>query len=416
MTKLTKRAVEALKPMERDVVVWDDELPGFGVRVKASGVKSYIFQYRNSDSRSKRATIGRHGAMTADQARKQALQLKARVAIGTDPVTEKTIARKAPKVNELLDRYLNEHVRLHNKPKTQADVTLLINNHIRPAIGNLKVAGVTRNDIVKLHRNMSGTPRQANLVLSIISKAFNLAEVWNWRADATNPTRLVKRYPENKRERFLSNDELKVLGTTLRKAELEQTEQSNIIATIRLLALTGCRLSEILTLKWAYIDFQSGTLNLPDAKAGARSQPLAAPALEILAALPRIDGVAWALPNKMGAGPIDKSNMERAWRRIRKKAGLEDVRLHDLRHTVGTIAGASGANAFMVRDLLGHKTLTMTGRYVSRDEDPQKTLVNQVANHIDAAMSGKQPGKVVASPRRLRFLRPSCASLEGWAG
>lgn len=400
MPKLTKRIVDALKSGEKDLVIWDDDLPGFGIRVKPSGVKSYILQYRNEVGRSKRATLGRHGVLTADAARKQAKQIMASVAQGADPVTEKSIARKAPVVNELLNRYLKEHVQVHNKPTTQATATLLVNKFIRPDIGQLKVAGINRNDILRLHSKMVDTPSQANVVLSIISKAFNLAEVWGWREESTNPVRLIKRYPENKRERFLSSDELQQLGDTLAKAELEQTGLPNVIAVIRLLALTGCRLSEILNLKWDYIDFKAGMLNLPDAKAGARSQSLATTALDILASIKRIDGMEWVLPNKLNTGPIDKSNMERAWRRIRKNAKLEDVRMHDLRHTVGTIAGASGANAFMVRDLLGHKSLAMTSRYVNRDVDPQRALVNQVANQIDAAMTGKPSAEIVAFPKK----------------
>lgn len=277
-----------------------------------------MLQYRNQVGRSKRATIGRHGVLTADAARKQAKQILASVAGGADPVTEKSIARKAPIVGELLDRYFNEHVQVNNKLSTQNSVKQLLANHIRPALGNMKVAAVTRTDNLRLHGNMSDTPRQANLVLSTISKAFNLAEVWGWRAEATNPVRLVKRYPENKRERFLSPEELQRLGSTLSNAEMEQRELPNVIAVIRLLVLTGCRLSEVLTLKWDYIDFKRGLLNFPDAKVGARSQSIATTALDILASLRQTEGIEWVLPNKMCTGPIDKSNMERAWRRIRK--------------------------------------------------------------------------------------------------
>lgn len=198
----------------------------------------------------------------------------------------------------------------------------------------------------------------------------------------------------------MSSEELTALGATLTKAEQEQTELPNVVAVICLLALTGCRLSEILTLWWDYIDFKTGMLNLPDAKAGARLQSLATPALEVLSTLPKVEGVDWVLPNKLNTDRIDKSNMERAWRRIRKRAGLEDVRMHDLRHTTGTIAGATGANAFMVRDLLGHKSLAMTGRYVNREADPQRALVEQVASQIDAAMSGKPTGEVVAFKKK----------------
>ena len=400
MPKLTKRAVEAIKPTEKDFVVWDDDLPGFGLRVKPSGIKSYIVQYKNMVGRSRRWTIGKHGVVTAALARKDALQIKARVAKGEDPVSQKNAVRVAPTVNQLLDRYLKEHVAVHNKPSTRAVTEILVRRFLRPYLGSLKVASVLRDDIEKLHRKMSSTPRQANLVIATASTIFNLAEVWGMRPDGSNPTRLVKRYPENKRDRFLSMEELGRLGGSLKQAETEQTEQPNVLAVIRLLALTGCRLSEILTLKWDYIDFKQGVFNFPDAKAGARRQALSAAALEILTGIDSVVGVDWVLLNKTNTGPIDKSNMERAWRRIRKRADLEDVRLHDLRHTVGTMAGASGANAFLVRDLLGHKTLAMTGRYVSRDDDPLRDLTNHISNRIAAGLEGMESGEIVTFPRR----------------
>jgi hypothetical protein len=191
MPKITKRTVDALKSGEKDIYVWDDDLPLFGIRVKPSGVKSYILQYRNGVERSKRATLGRHGVLTAEMACKEAKKILGSVAQGPDPVTEKSIGRKAPDTSELVDRYLKEHVQVHNKPSTQENAKLLVNKFIRPALGKMKAVGVTRSDVMRLHGNMSSTSRQANLVLSIISKAFNLAEVWGWREEPTYPALVV---------------------------------------------------------------------------------------------------------------------------------------------------------------------------------------------------------------------------------
>lgn len=380
--KLTKRSIDGLSPSNKDIVVWDDFIGGFGVRVRTSGSKTFVFQYRNSVGRSRRKTIGKYGIITADQARKDALKLKVLVTGGVDPVADKQAIKEAPDFNVLLDRYLLEHVEVHNKPQTVINVTAVVNNHIRPVFGDIKVENVSRDDVIKLHRKMRATPRQANYVLSVLSKVFNLAEDWELRRDFSNPTRRVKRYPENVRNRILSDEELSLLGKHLEDSVQSQLEQFSVVTAIRLLALTGCRLSEILNLKWQYIEFNTGILNLPDAKAGARSQVLSDVVLEILLTVPRTANVPWVLANKTQTGPLDKSNMERAWRRIRSNCGIEDVRLHDLRHMFGTVAGASGANAFQVRDLLGHKSLAMTGRYVAQSIDPQRELVNLVSNQI----------------------------------
>jgi integrase len=393
--KLTKRIVEAIRPEpQSEVVVWDAVLPGFGVRVKPSGVRSYIVQYRNEHGRSKRGTIGSHGRLTLDQARRQARQLLASVVAGADPVAERKAMREAPTMNDLLDRYITDHLEPHNKARTQEEFKRIVRKHIRPSMGAMKAAGVTRQDVAKLHKALDDTPRMANTVLSVLSKMFNLAEVWGMRPDGSNPVRLIKRYPENRRERFCTDSELGQLGVALSQAEQQQTEPQSVLDAIRLLALTGCRLSEVIRLRWADVDLESHKLAIRDGKAGGRWQTVGAETVAFLSGMSRVEGSPWVLPHTDPAKHLPDYTLKKAWRRIRARASLGDVRLHDLRHTVGTYAGQTGANAFLIRDKLGHRSTAMTGQYVNHSHDPVRQLSDQVEGRIVAAMRGSDGATV----------------------
>jgi len=396
MTKLTKRIVDSIKPDVRETFAWDDELPGFGLRVKPSGIKTYLVQYR-AGGRTRRHAIGRHGVLAPDDARKEARRLLVAVERGSDPSAERKAALRAPEFGKLLDRYLAEHVERHNRASTAAEVSRLVEKLIRPALGTLKTAAVTRQDILKLHGDLAGTPRQANFVLAVLNKAMNLAEAWGVRSEGSNPCRHVRKYPETKRERFLSAAELAKLGDELRRLEIEAREPWPVIAAIRFLALTGLRLGEAINLRWNAVDTQRGCISLAagETKAGARTHPLGSNALALLAALPRSKGTPWVFPNRASMAALSPHVMEKAWARIRKQCGFSDARLHDLRHTVGTVAGQGGANAFQVRDVLGHKTLAMTDRYVNRATDPVRALSERVGAEIAAAMEGRPQPEVV---------------------
>lgn len=414
-TKLTMRFLEALSPDGRDAIVWDSELRGFGVRVSPEGVCSFIVQYRNRSNRSRRLALGRFPALKPEAARKMAQQELAAVARGADPAEERRSKRHAPTVAALLDLYIREHVEKHNAAATRAAVKGLVRRFIAPAIGTRKVEDVSRNDVSRLHQSMSGTPRTANMALAFLSKAMSLAEVWGMRPDGSNPCRRVKRYPETTRERFLSSAELQAIGETLRAAqsgglpwvisenlpperarhcaaaENQRTAMSmTALNALLLLLFTGARLNEILTLEWKHVDFDEGTVALPERKGGVRRpHPVSGDVLAILGSLPRISGSPWVLPRDQDpTRHLTQSVMQNAWQRIRRHAGIEDVRLHDLRHTVGTYAGQTGANAFLLRDLLRHKNSSMTGRYVNRDHDPIRAVSDAVGTRIAAGLAG----------------------------
>ena len=395
--RLTKRLIEGLTAKgERELWVWDSELPGFALRVKPSGVKSYVVQYRNAHRRPRKITLGRHGVLTPEAARRTARQTLAAIERGEDPAEDRRTKRDAETVAQLCDRYLTEHVDIHNKPSTRKQIHRMVETKIKPLLGRRPIESVTRADIADIHSRLRAAPYEANRVVAALSKMFNLAELWGLRRDGSNPCRHIKRNGESRRERFLIDAELARLGRVLAEAEQEGSERPAAIRIIRLLAFTGCRCSEILNLRWEDVDLDQSVIRLPDAKAGARSVPLAAPAHALLA----------AMSNGVSAGPlwIDEATEEPltygqvnyAWRHIRRRAKLEDVRLHDLRHTVGTYAGQAGLNAFMVRDLLGHKTLAMTGRYVEKHTDPLRAAADQVVARIANALARNTEGEVIA--------------------
>ena len=421
MPRLTKRFVENIAPGAAELLIWDSELRGFGVRVTAAGVRSYIVQYRTDARRSRRMTIGRHGVITLEDARTKALKILASVADGADPMAKRATLRGSATVAGLLDRHMAEHVEIHNSAATLASARDVFTRYVRPALGTLKIESVNRQDVAKLHLSMKDKPRQANLTLAHLSKAFSNAELWGLRPDGSNPCRRIKRYPENHRERFLSPAELARLGAALREAETEglpwpddgapkskhtpKPENRRTIvaaaplAIIRTLLLTGARLSEICELQWSHVDLDAGTLKLPGKKGGERkTHPVGAAALELLATIARVEDSPWVFPRPNDPKRhVSKEVVENAWQRLRWRAGIEDVRLHDLRHTVGTFASQAGVNAFMVRDLLRHASTAMTNRYVNFDAAPVREVSNTVAQRISAGLDGKAAGEETAT-------------------
>ena len=381
MTKITKRLVDSLSPKDKDYFIWDSDVSGFGVRVFKTGRKSYLIQYRFGN-RTRRLTIGPHGVLTPDEARKEARTLLVDVAKGADPSKEKRLYRHAPTVEALCERFMKDYVPNACKLSTQKEYRRNVDLFINPALGKLKIKDVTRADISKLHQSLKNTRYQANRALGVLSKIFNLAEEWGLRPDGSNPCRHVKKYKEEKRERYLSSNELSLLGKTLRKCEEESIESPYVIAALRLLLLTGCRLGEIQTLKWDYI--QGNSLRLPDSKTGAKKVYLGEAALEVLSKIERVENNQHVIVgNKEGQHITD---MQKPWRRIRTLANLEGVRMHDFRHTFASGAVSGGESLHMTGKLLGHSQPQTTARYAHLSDDPVHNAAERVSGAIADAL------------------------------
>jgi integrase len=392
MPKLTKRAIDAIKATGKDLILFDDELPGFGLRVKPNGARSFLIQYRQG-GRTRRLTLGRFGRLAPEEARKLARQHLAAVGRGGDPSEERHRTQQAPTLTQFADRYMIEHAIGKKKPRSAEGDRRMLRDVILPRLGRRKVEDITRSEVVKLHQSLAATPYSANRTLALLSKMFNLAERWGVRPEGTNPCRYVDKYPERRRERFLSGAELARLGEMLAAAEQTGSEPRPVIAAIRLLVLTGCRKSEILTLRWEEVDLERGALHLPDSKTGPKSVPLGAAAAEVLAGIPRVAGNPFVFPGEReGSHWV---NVERSWRRIRRAAGFPELRMHDLRHSYAAIGAAAGLGLPVIGRILGHTQASTTQRYTHFADDPLRAAADRISSEIAAAMSGAAGGEVI---------------------
>jgi len=359
MQKLTKKIVEATLPRDKDFILWDSEISGFMCKVTPAGRKSYFLYYRTKDKRQRRPKIGDHGVLTAEQARNIAQQWLLQISQGKDPSLEKQEVRVIPTVKELADQYMREHAP-RKKASSQKEDKRLWEQYILPTFGAMKVTALERSDIAKLHHSLQHLSTTANRVLSLLSKALNLAELWGYRPNHSNPCLHIKKYSENKRERFLSQDEISRLMSALDEEEQDNPNPWPLYA-IRLLLLTGCRLNEILTLKWEEVDLDNNCLRLRDSKTGKKLVYLSSIAIELFNSIPQEAGNPFIIcGGKEGAHLI---NLQKPWRRIRAKVALNDVRIHDLRHTFASIAASNGLSLTIIGALLGHKQTQTTARY-----------------------------------------------------
>jgi integrase len=403
--RITKRTVDAAKARESDSYVWDQELPGFGLKVTPARRKVYLVQYRlgGRKGRTRRVTIGQHGELTPTAARAEAKRLLGEIAAGRDPAEENDKTRAGKSLAVVLEQFMTQHVRPKLRARTAIEYQRTARLHILPRLGRRPIGELKRQDIARLHHELADKPYQANRTLALLSKFFGWAEKHGLRPDGSNPCRHVEKYREGRRERFLSQAELARLGDALREAEQCNSCSPWVIVAIRLLTLTGARRNEILTLQWEHVSEEHGCLMLPDSKTGRKAVRLSPPSLAVLHDIPRLEGNPYVICGEKAGRHL--VNIEQPWRRIRKLAQLDDVRLHDLRHSFASVAASGGQSLVVIGKMLGHSQPATTARYAHLADDPVKAASDAVGKHIAAAMEGRTSGEVVDLPRSRRAAR-----------
>lgn len=408
MPKLTKRFVDALKPVERDTLYRDSDLKGFALRAKPSGVRTWLVQYRNAAGRTRKLALGKVGVLTPEEARQRAAKALGEASGGEDPSADRHALRADLTIDELVERYLAEgpQSRPAKKASSWATDASNLRRHAVPLLGRQQLAALTSDDIQKFQRDVTdgktrmeektrkrgraivkGGPAAATRATVVLSAMLQWATARKFRAD--NPAKGIKLNKANKRERFLSGAELARLGEAFSKAELLGMNRKSL-AILRLLVLTGARRNEIASLKWEHVDFERKAFRLPDSKTGAKVVPLGAPALAVLNGLTRKKGSPWVFPAATGNG--HHVGMPRVWRKLKAMAGLKDVRMHDLRHGFASIAVADGSSLYLVGKVLGHSQAATTQRYAHLQLDPVRAVADRTSRKLAGALAGSGKG------------------------
>ena len=387
---LTEKRIRDARPGAKTSILWDDQVKGLGVRITPRGVKSYVLNYRIG-GRERRATLGRVGEVSLKVARARAGDELMGIRAGeSDPLERRREAAEAPTVEEGIDRFFAETVpeRLSigkMKPKTAHEYCLQ-SKTILATIGRRRVEEVTRRDIEKMVQPLK--PVMRNRVLALTSRLFTLFESWEWCS--SNPCRFVDKSKEEPRDRTLAESEIAALAGAL---EAESASSPAAVAAIRMATMTGLRIGEVLAMTWPEMDFERGQVTLPTTKTGRRVHPLSSAALEALAVIPRINDNEYVFTT--GRAGITYKTAHGAFRRAAARAGLEDVRLHDLRRTLMTAAASDGLSSHVVRDLLGHRTASMADRYVRHAGSAVREATERMGTRMKAIMDGAPKAPVV---------------------
>lgn len=390
--KITKTLVESTKPTTETQLFWDTHLKGFGLKVTPTGKKVFIYQARLSSLKNpKRLTIGEYAdkiqhkqtckSLTVNLAREIAEVFRGKMNSGIDPTVKVvTTPVKSPLISDVLDEFVNLHVE-NLKTRTQTVTKAYIENDIKPYFKGKRVDEVKKKQVSTLHARERNTPCRANHIFAILSKFFNWCEDHEYRQDGTNPCRHVKKYKIPSRERYLTNEENECLSRILEDELSSGRENIFVISAIQLLRLTGARRNEILSIKWDWLDLQNRVINLPDSKTGRKQIILSETAVDVILGIPRLPNNGHLIVGKKAGAHL--VNLQKPWARIRKKAGLDDVRIHDLRHSFASAAVTNGLSLHVVGGLLGHKQASTTYKYAHLAPSALLAAANKVAEKIN---------------------------------
>lgn len=412
---LSRKAIAGIPlPDSKPVIYYDTATVGFGLKCLSNGKRRWVVEYRPGDRGrgvyTKRMVLGDARVVTIEEAREKARTILSTAQLGGDPAQDRLQERMSLNVGELLNKYQQQHLETKKKASTVGYFQHVVRNYLAPAFGTKRASSVTRADVARWHREVGATGKTAtaNRAVQFLAAAYSFGLRYGYLTDKSdNPAKSIEKFREVARERFLSVEELARLGETLRLAETDglpwepnpakktkhapKLNRNTIIdpfavAAIRLLLFTGARRNEILNLEWAHVDLERGLLNLPDSKTGKKVIPLGGPAIELLNTLPRIGESKMVIAGRDAAKA--RVDLKKPWDRIRAHAGLDGLRLHDLRHSFAAVGAGSGLGLPTIGKLLGHKEVSTTARYAHLADDPVKRAANSIADSIAAALKG----------------------------
>ncbi|MBO6689394.1 MAG: site-specific integrase [Henriciella sp.] len=374
--KLTKRVIDSLKAKDKDYRIFDTEIPGFHVRVKPSGAKSFALKYRSA-GRQRNFTIGRYGALTPDQARHKTRVLMTQIHDGGDPSEQRLQSSRELTLGEFWELYLERHAIPHKAERSVREDRSLWKNYVSSPWRLRRLSSIRRDDIQKLHSRLADRPYAANRMLCLMSKMYNLAIEWG--ITDRNPATSIKKFREIPRERYLTDDERSNLDSAL----AQETDTAAVIA-IWLCILTGARKSEVLQARWSQFDLNGDrpiwTIPASNTKqAKSNRKPLSKRAVALLSNWRQVcpeSPSGWLVPGKKE--DKHRSDLNGPWRRVRQAAGLPDLRLHDLRHDFASSAVADGWSLEIIGRYLGHSSIQTTQRYAHLQDDPLHAMAEQI--------------------------------------
>jgi integrase len=401
--------VDAAAPLEKRYVLWDTALQGFGLCIAPSGLKTFVLRYRarHRFAPKRFINLGKYGPVTAEEARRKATQYLGEVADGKDPAFETQQANlTAITFADACDRFLHQHVKAKRKANTVSLYEHLIENKIQPFFGNRHFKKVSKQEVAQFHDSLKDTPVLANRAVGVLAALYAWAGRTGLIEEGFNPATRVEKFRELPKDRYLTMAEINQLGQALREAETvgiaydidtSSTKSKHAakpenrmviyspfaVAAIRLLILTGCRVGEILNLRWREVDLERGLLHLPDSKTGRKVVLLGAAAVKIIDSLPRVGEYVI-----FGINPDQpRSDLKRPWDAIRGRAGIKDVRLHDLRHSFASVGAGAGLGLPIIGKLLGHSQPRTTAKYAHLADDPMRRAVEEVSSTIAEKLS-----------------------------
>lgn len=382
--KLTKTLLDGLKPKDKIFYVWDSVVPGLAARVMPTGRIKFVLCYR-VDGKQRWPTIGEYGPTTLNGARAVARKWLGEVATGADPSDERQRRRHGITLSQLWDEY-QAYAETRKKASSRYSERKAWERSIREPLGDKRLDAITSADIERLMASMSATPYQANRIRAQLNSMFGLAKRLGFHR-GPNPVAGTSTYKERRRERFLTPEELARIGAALAECERNGTFAPGVVAAFRLLLLTGCRLREILNLTWAEVDLPARRLRLKDSKTGPRQVVLNAAAIEIFDRLPRHETGLLFPQRRTPEKPI--STLRPEWLEVCKLAGVEDARIHDLRHALASVAVGEGVGLPLVAGLLGHTRLSTTERYSHLHDSPVEAASELVGRAVSGLLNGK---------------------------